>query len=87
MPVLYVGNCWLPEYILSNCTPIISCTVTPGICSNIISDTLDTFGLTGIDLVHFTLGRPCHSDGAGKPLMVAASANNVIVQSPGDVLS
>jgi len=87
VPVVYVGNCVLLGYLLSSCTPINSVTVTSGSCSKIISDTLEIFGLTGTVLVHFTFARPCHSAGAGAPLITAASANNVMVQSPGDVSS
>jgi hypothetical protein len=50
-----------------------------------ISVSLETFGLTGTVLVHLTLGRPCHSVGAGAPCIVAASVISVTVQSPGDV--
>ena len=77
----------LPEYIRSNCTPINSVTVTSGAWSKIISETFDMFGLTGTLLDHLTFARPCHSAGAGDPLITAASANNVTVQSPGDVSS
>ena len=47
----------------------------------------EMFGLTGTERVHLTFARPCHSGGAGRPFMIAASVNIVIVQSPGDVSS
>jgi len=50
-----------------------------------ISESLETFGLTGTLLVQRKFGRPCHSCGIATPLIVCASATRVMVQSPGDV--
>ena len=87
LPVTYVGNCWLPEYIRSNWTPTCSETVICGSLENIIYESFETLGLTGTERFHLTLGRPCHSVGAGAPCIVCASVINVTVQSPGDVSS
>ena len=87
VPVVYVGNCWLLGYVLSNCTPTCSVNDAEGNVSNMISESLDIVGLTSAVLDHLTLDRPSHSSGTDCPLISFNSPNNVIVAVPGDVSS